>query len=75
MPEIFAGTLRHNIAYGWPEAPEADVERAAMDAHALDFVARLPSGLHTAVGHEQTGLSGGQVCAPPRYTAPSALPI
>lgn len=59
-PALFSGTVRENIAYARPEAPEADVERAARAAHAHEFIERLPAGYDTIVGERGVKLSGGQ---------------
>ena len=45
---LFTGTIRDNIAYGRPEATDAEVEAAARAVGAHDFVAALPGGYHHA---------------------------
>jgi ATP-binding cassette, subfamily B, bacterial len=57
---IFAASVRDNIRFGRPDASDADVERAAELAHALEFIARLPQGFETPVGERGVTLSGGQ---------------
>lgn len=57
---LFHDTVRANIAYGRPDASDAEVEGAARAAHAHEFVARLPRGYDTVVGERGTELSGGQ---------------
>ncbi|MBS0512563.1 MAG: lipid A export permease/ATP-binding protein MsbA [Proteobacteria bacterium] len=57
---LFDDTLAANIAYGRPEVPLADIERAARAAHAWEFIAKLPDGLQTRVGPNGSQLSGGQ---------------
>lgn len=57
---LFEGTVYDNIAYGAPGATEADVVRAARQAHAHEFILQLPDGYRTVIGGETTGLSGGQ---------------
>jgi ATP-binding cassette subfamily B protein len=57
---LFSDTVRANIAYGRPEASDADVERAARIAGAHDFVMELPLGYDTVVGERGLTLSGGQ---------------
>lgn len=57
---LFEDTVFNNIAYGWPEATEDDVIRAARQAHAHEFILQLPEGYQTVIGGETTGLSGGQ---------------
>ena len=51
---------RANIAYGRPEASEAEIAAAAATAGADDFIAELPQGLDTPVGVRGESLSGGQ---------------
>ena len=57
---LFHGTVRDNIAYGRPEASDADVEAAARIAEAHDFIVELPDGYDTIVGERGQKLSGGQ---------------
>ncbi|MFI9806910.1 ABC transporter ATP-binding protein [Streptomyces sp. NPDC052301] len=57
---VFHGTVRENIAYGRPEASEADIVAAARAADAHEFVERLPEGYDTLVGQRGRTLSGGQ---------------
>ena len=57
---LFDDTLANNIAYGRPDAPLADIERAARAAHAWEFIHNLPDGLQTRVGPNGSQLSGGQ---------------
>lgn len=57
---LFEDTVFNNIAYGWPEATEDDVVRAARQAHAHEFIQQLPEGYQTVIGGETLGLSGGQ---------------
>jgi ATP-binding cassette subfamily B protein len=57
---IFAATIRENIRFGRPEASDAEVERAAELAHALEFIRRLPQTFETPVGERGVTLSGGQ---------------
>ncbi|GBU19773.1 MULTISPECIES: ABC transporter transmembrane domain-containing protein [Methylobacterium] len=59
-PTIFSGTVIENIRYGRPDAPEADVLRAARLAHADGFITALPQGYATQVGERGVTLSGGQ---------------
>ena len=59
-PFLFTGTLRDNIAYGRPDADDAEVENAARAVGAHDFVARLPDGYLTAVSERGRSLSAGQ---------------
>ena len=57
---LFTGTIRDNIAFGRPDATDAEVEAAARAAAAHDFVVSFPDGYQTAVGERGTTLSGGQ---------------
>ena len=57
---LFNDTVRANIAFADPEAPDDDVERAARLAGAHDFVAELPDGYETMLGERGYSLSGGQ---------------
>lgn len=57
---LFSGTIRDNIAYGRPEASDADVISAAERAQADPFIRDLPNGYDTIVGERGVGLSGGQ---------------
>ncbi len=58
---LFNDTVANNIAYGdLAGAPREDIEKAAADANAMDFIAQLPQGLDTDVGENGVLLSGGQ---------------
>ncbi len=57
---LFTGTIRDNIAFGRPNATDAEVEAAARAAAAHDFILSFPDGYQTAVGERGTTLSGGQ---------------
>ena len=57
---LFTGTIRDNIAFGRPDATDAEVEDAARAAAAHDFIVSFPDGYRTAVGERGTTLSGGQ---------------
>ena len=59
-PFLFSATVRENIAYGRPDATDAEVREAARRAQALDFIERLPDGFETLVGERGMTLSGGQ---------------
>lgn len=59
-PMLFHRTLRENIAYGKPNATDAEVAAAAKRANALDFIEKLPKGFDTLVGERGVKLSGGQ---------------
>ena len=57
---IFAASIGENIRFGRPDASEAEVQRAAELAHAVEFIARLPQKFDTPVGEHGVTLSGGQ---------------
>jgi ATP-binding cassette subfamily B protein len=57
---LFSDTVRANIAYGRPDATDAEIEAAAEAAGAAAFVAALPEGYDTVVGERGVTLSGGQ---------------
>ena len=58
---LFNDTVSNNIAYGdLAGAPRADVEKAAEDAYAREFIDQLPAGFDTLVGENGVLLSGGQ---------------
>ncbi len=57
---LFGGSIRENIAYGRPGATAAEIEQAAKQANAEEFISRLPEGYETIVGERGTQLSGGQ---------------
>ncbi len=57
---LFDDTVRANIAYGRRGATDAEIERAARDAAAHDFILGLPEGYDTTVGEQGVKLSGGQ---------------
>ena len=57
---LFHGSVRDNIAYGAPDATDAEIERAARLAEAHEFVGLLEHGYDTVVGERGQKLSGGQ---------------
>ena len=58
---LFNDTIRDNIAYGQlRDVTDADIEQASRDAHAIDFIKKLPQGFNTVVGENGVKLSGGQ---------------
>ena len=57
---LFNDTVRHNIAYGKPNATQAEIEEAARVAFAHDFIMELPQKYETIVGERGIFLSGGQ---------------
>ncbi|WP_374200498.1 ABC transporter ATP-binding protein [Microbacterium sp. CFH 31415] len=57
---LFAGTIRENIAYGRPDATEAEILAAATAAYVDRFVHALPDGYDTMLDDEATNLSVGE---------------
>jgi len=57
---LFSGTVRDNIRYGRPEAPDAAVAEAARAAQAADFIEKLPGGYEARIEQRGRNLSGGQ---------------
>jgi ATP-binding cassette subfamily B protein len=57
---LFEGSIRENLAYGKPDATDADIMEAAKTAEAWGFIDALPDGLETPVGERGVRLSGGQ---------------
>jgi ATP-binding cassette subfamily B protein len=59
-PFLFSATVRENLAFGRPEAPEEELVHAARLAQAHEFIERLPDGYDTVIGERGITLSGGQ---------------
>ncbi len=59
-PLMFHRSMRENIAYGKPDANDEEIIKAATQAHAMEFIEKLPQGLDTVVGERGVKLSGGQ---------------
>jgi ATP-binding cassette subfamily B protein len=57
---LFTGTVRDNIAYGRPDASDAEIEDAARAVGAHEFVASLPNGYYEPVSERGRSLSSGQ---------------
>ena len=57
---LFSATIRDNIAYGVPEAPEEEIIAAASAARLDSFIRSLPDQYDTWVGERGINLSGGQ---------------
>jgi ATP-binding cassette subfamily B protein len=57
---LFNDTILYNIAYGRPEASQAEIEAAARAARIHDFIVSLPEGYQTKVGERGLKLSGGE---------------
>lgn len=59
-PFLFDDTIGANIAYARPGAAQSEIEAAAAQAAAHDFITALPNGYETSVGEAGARLSGGQ---------------
>jgi ATP-binding cassette subfamily B protein len=57
---LFTDTIRENIRFGRPEASDAEIEQAARDAMAHDFIMALDDGYGTVLADQTMQLSGGQ---------------
>lgn len=59
-PALFSGTVRENITYGKPNATNEEVEQAARDANAYEFIKKFEQGFDSEIGERGLKLSGGQ---------------
>ncbi|XP_029307520.1 ATP-dependent translocase ABCB1 [Cottoperca gobio] len=59
-PILFATTITENIRYGRLDVTSLEIEQAAKEANAYDFIMTLPEGFETMVGDRGTQMSGGQ---------------
>ena len=59
-PVLFDTTIADNIGYGKERATMEEIETAAKNANAHDFISQLPDGYNTHVGERGIQLSGGQ---------------
>lgn len=57
---LVGASIRENIAYGKLDATDREIEQAAREAAAHDFITQLPGGYETIVGERGSTLSGGQ---------------
>lgn len=57
---LFSGTIRSNIAYGCPDAPQEQVEQAAAIAQAEDFIREKPDKYGAPISQGGSNVSGGQ---------------
>jgi len=57
---LFGGSIRENIAYGRPGATQEEIEHAAEQAYAREFIESFPEKWDTLVGERGVKLSGGQ---------------
>ncbi len=59
-PVLFSATVAENIAYGRPDASRAEIEQAARQAEAHEFIAVMAQGYDTGIGERGVLISGGQ---------------
>ncbi|XP_077454041.1 ATP-dependent translocase ABCB1-like [Stigmatopora argus] len=59
-PVLFATTISENIRYGRLDVTQEEIEAAAKEANAYDFIVSLPDKFETLVGDRGTQMSGGQ---------------
>ncbi len=57
---LFSQTIEENISFGSPNANFSEIQQAAIQAEAHQFISELPDGYHTMVGEKGVRLSGGQ---------------
>ncbi len=57
---LFSGTVAENIAFGCPDAKQAEIEAAAQVANVHEFITTLPQGYATLLGERGATLSQGQ---------------
>ncbi len=57
---LFSGSVEDNLRWGDPDASREDIERAAADAQAHEFVSAMPEGYGAVLGQRGVNLSGGQ---------------
>lgn len=57
---LFSKTVAENISFGKPEATMEEIQIAAEEAQAADFISQMPEGYDTIIGERGTTLSGGQ---------------
>jgi ATP-binding cassette, subfamily B, multidrug efflux pump len=57
---LFSGTVAENIAFGKPQASQAEIEAAAQLANVHEFITTLPQGYSTLLGERGAPLSQGQ---------------
>ena len=57
---LFSRTIGENIAFGAPDASQEQIEQAAREAQAHEFISALPDGYATVIGERGVTLSGGQ---------------
>ncbi|XP_040289639.1 ATP-dependent translocase ABCB1-like [Bufo bufo] len=59
-PVLFATTIKENICFGRDGVTDTEIEQAAREANAYEFISKLPEQFNTMVGERGAQLSGGQ---------------
>ena len=59
-PFVFSGSIADNIAYGTPNASEADIRRVAEMANLHEDICQMPGGYDATISERGQNLSGGQ---------------
>lgn len=59
-PFLFNMSIQDNIAFGFPEANDKEIQKVAEAAYAFEFISKLPDGFNTIIGEKGISLSGGQ---------------
>uniref|UniRef100_A0A674I817 ATP-binding cassette sub-family B member 5 n=1 Tax=Terrapene triunguis TaxID=2587831 RepID=A0A674I817_9SAUR len=59
-PVLFGTTIRNNIRYGREDVTDEEIENAAKEANAYDFIMEFPDKFNTLVGERGAQMSGGQ---------------
>ncbi|XP_006138405.2 ATP-binding cassette sub-family B member 5 isoform X1 [Pelodiscus sinensis] len=59
-PVLFGTTIRNNIKYGREDVTDEEIENAAKEANAYDFIMEFPDKFNTLVGERGAQMSGGQ---------------
>jgi ATP-binding cassette subfamily B protein len=59
-PVLFAASIAENIAYGKPDATDAEIVEAAKAAASHEFILKLPEGYETQAGERGSRISGGE---------------
>jgi len=57
---LFNDTVKGNISYGRPDATQEEIESAALQAYAHEFIKNMPKGYDTIIGDRGMKLSGGE---------------
>jgi len=57
---LFSGTIRENLMWGNAAATQKEIEEAAQNAQAHDFIMSFPNGYDTDLGQGGVNVSGGQ---------------